>query len=104
MTQGTEHMIEPILAKLLEQMPSTAAVIVVVIIFVRFVREREGTYRQLHEEHLVERTLSRGAIDRNTDAMLKEVAAKQELTDRLRSIDAICPIAKRERENGLGMG
>lgn len=80
--------------KIIEQLPSTAAVIVVVIIFVKYIAKRDDLWTELHKEHLEARKISGEALKANTEALAKNTAAFVSMTERLEGIDYFCPVAQ----------
>lgn len=67
--------------------PAAVAVVIVVIIFVKMMREeRIATtkfFKELHDEHLDERSRSREAIHENSAALQQNVVATTRNTDSL---------------------
>ena len=89
--------------------PSTFAVIVVVVLFIRYLSKRDGErqetdkardasfeafIKEILREHLEAREQSRHAINANTEAMSENTKSNIRLLDKLDSLRAICPYNK----------
>lgn len=98
---------DQLILKLIEQTPSTAAVIVVVVIFTKFTSKRDAVWQKLHTEaiaeHLDARKASKDALDRNTEAMIKNIEASTKLSDRIMRIESVCPITRGDLANMASM-
>lgn len=83
-------MLDKLGEKLLEQSPAGAIVIVVILIFMRYLKDRDRanrdyhreqretlvkTFKQFHDEHIDARSESRDAVHRNTSALETNVSA-----------------------------
>jgi len=79
--------------KLVEQLPSTAAVIIVVVIFVKYITKRDDIWTELHAEHLEARKVALVALQQNTEALAKNTLAFQQVASRLEGIEYFCPVA-----------
>ena len=82
---------EDFLKEMFKQAPSTAAVIAVVVIFIRYIGKRDEVWRDLHTEHLEARKESRRSIDANTEAMNRNTESNHTLAAQLTNIKSICP-------------
>lgn len=100
---GQSPMIETsILAKLVEQLPAVAAIIIVVMIFIKFLesdrRVSREFYQQLHDAHLEARKESQTRIADNTDALKENVVATTRNTSMIADLSRIIDRLDRGRE------
>lgn len=84
---------EKMLSELILQAPSTVAVILVVVVFVRYIGKRDDLWTELHREHLEARRVSSEGLKANTEALAKNTSAFIQMTQRLEGIDYFCPVA-----------
>lgn len=84
-------MIENMVQEFLKQSPSTASVLILVVLFIKYISKRDKAWEMAHKEevrdHLEAREASRAAILDNTKAMVR-------LIEKLDGLTAICPIGK----------
>ena len=95
-------MIENLIKHFLEQSPTTAAMIVLVLIFTKYIAKRDKSWESLHREeikdHLMAREESRAAILSNTQAMMENTASNVRLIEKLNQMTAVCPLGKVDKE------
>ena len=87
---------DQLILKIMEQLPSTAAVIAVVIIFVKYNSKRDEIWIDLHKEHLEARKVSGMALMDNTKALAQNTQAFQQMCERLEGIEYFCPVAAKQ--------
>jgi 7-keto-8-aminopelargonate synthetase-like enzyme len=79
--------VESILPKLFEQLPSVAAVIAVVLIFIRFLegdrKSNQEFLAQVQREHITSRQETRQTVSENTASLRESVTATQRNSDML---------------------
>lgn len=89
-----------VLPKLLEQLPAVAAIIVVVLIFIRFLEGDRKVSReffmQLHEAHLEARKQSTEQIHDNTEALRDNAVATTRNTGMINDLTRIIDRLDRE--------
>lgn len=82
------------LINIVKELPAAGAIIVVVILFIRFIKdvmadqksEREQTksfFKEIHAEHLDARQLTRLALEKHAEITLQNIIATQKNTDTL---------------------
>lgn len=95
-------MIEQMVQHFIDQSPSTAAVIILVVIFTKYISKRdrswETTHREEIREHLAAREESREAIMSNTKAMMENTSSNIRLIEKLDRLTAVCPLGKVDKE------
>lgn len=86
-----------VLFKLLIELPSAGAVIVTVILFIRFIKEdrtqaqqerlqMQTFFREIHAEHLDARALTREALEKHATITRENILATQRNTDTLNQL------------------
>ena len=90
-----------VLAKMAEQIPNSVALIVVILIFVKFLdgqsKQSQNLYRILHEEHLAARLESQKRIQENTEALKENVVATTRNTGMMGDLSRIVERMDRNR-------
>ena len=90
------------MTKLIEQLPAVAAVIIIVLIFIKFLEgDRKVSrefYLQLHEEHLEARKETQLRISENTDALKENVVATTRNSGLIADLSRI--IDRMDRDHG----
>lgn len=78
------------LIKILAELPTTGAVIITVVLFIRFVKEDRSAsqlfFRQIHEEHLDARKQSREAMQNNAQVVSNNITATERNTVTLEKV------------------
>lgn len=95
-------MIDTLIKHFLEQSPTTGAMIILVLIFTKYISKRDKSWEASHKEevrdHLIAREESRAAIMSNTQAMMENTASNMRLIEKLDRLTAICPLGKVDKE------
>lgn len=95
-------MIDSLIKHFLEQSPTTGAMIILVLIFTKYISKRDKAWDVSHREeirdHLIAREESRSAILSNTQAMMENTASNIRLIEKLDRLTAICPLGKVDKE------
>jgi hypothetical protein len=90
---------DPVIIKLLAEMPTAAAVIITMVILIKFLKderaeqrqERQAThtfFKDIHAEHLYAREQTRMALEKHSDVTQQNVIATQRNTDTLDRLSA----------------
>lgn len=78
---------DPIWAKLIEQSPGVAGVVIVAWLFIRFLKSERRIVMKaiidMHQEHIEARRLTRDAIDRNNERLTENIRVTQHNSDQL---------------------
>ncbi len=69
------------LTELIKSAPSLAVLCFIVITFIRYIRSRDADVREIHNEHIKERELSRSAVEANTVALARNSVVMSDLID-----------------------
>lgn len=81
---------DQIIEKLFVNAPGPAAIVIVVLIFTKFIKSQRrqdlAFFTQLHEDHLDARKLTREAIKENSAALQGHMVAMQRYTDSLETL------------------
>jgi hypothetical protein len=88
--------VDKLIENLVDQVPSTVAVIVVVMVFIKYIARRDEFWKELHEDHMEARRLSRECLDKNTFAMHENTMASHRLTEHLLEIRSVCPYSNQQ--------
>lgn len=95
-------MMEQMIQHFIDQSPTTAAVIILVVIFTKYISRRDKAWEAAHREevreHLQARNESREAITHNTAAMMENTASNIRLIEKLDRLTAVCPLGKVDKE------
>lgn len=82
-----------VIPKLIEQVPAVAAILILVIIFIKFIEgERSNAqlfFKQLHQSHLDARKEAMDRMQGNTEALKENIIATIRNTDQLSQLSRI---------------
>lgn len=87
---------DTIIKEFIKDAPGIGALIVIVVYFLRYLKERDKMWQVMHDEHIEARKLSRESIDRNSDRLHENTDSNHKLADRIDKIQFFCPMATSE--------
>lgn len=91
-----------ILKSMANTAPSAVAVIVVVILFLRAMKDRDALLRDLHKEHEESRQASRKVIEENSKVMGQHLELGREVSEVLKEVSQNLQMCQMVREQMKG--